>query len=198
MEKFEIDINLEHIAASRKKWNDASRQFGEAVDKALTRLIHEAAAQRLSIQYVAGKAGFTAGQIKSRMKAMGLNPTTGKTLLSKQAAAVLESNAEIMGIQPHEIDLMSPLAYLPAGSLLKETVPSVHDVSDLEFPETDYDQSKRRIEADIRLGVAAEEDWDGPSVKPGALTDEQISWLASWLAGCGLVYKTAEADEAGA
>lgn len=44
----------------------------------------------------------------------------------------------------------------------------------------------QRIEASIRLGIAAEEDWDGPSIKPGDLSDEQISWLASWLAGDGV------------
>ena len=119
MEKFEIEINLEHIAAQRKAWNEAANEFGKRVDRAMKRLIHEAAAMRMSATTVAKLSGFSTAQIKARMKAMNLNPTTGKTLLSKQAAAVLESNAEIMGIQPHEIDLMSPLAYLPAGSLLK-------------------------------------------------------------------------------
>ncbi|MBN9214732.1 MAG: hypothetical protein J0J04_07950 [Microbacterium sp.] len=34
-----------------------------------------------------------------------------------------------------------------------------------------------RIEASIRLGIAAEEDWDGPSTKPGDLSDEQTCSL---------------------
>lgn len=48
-----------------------------------------------------------------------------------------------------------------------------------------YDAVRARLEASIRLGIAAEEDWDGPSIKPGDLTDDQIAWLASWLAGDG-------------
>ncbi len=50
-----------------------------------------------------------------------------------------------------------------------------------------YEEAKPRLEASIRLGIAAEEDWPGPSVKPGDLTEEQIDWLASWLAGEGFV-----------
>lgn len=137
MQKFEIDLNLEHVAEQRKLWNDAAREFGDRVDKAMKRLIHEAAAARMSHVEVAKKSGFTTAQIKARMKTMGLNPTTGRALLSKQAAAVLASNAEILGIQPHEIDLMSPLAYLPAGSLLKEQDKTVKDLPDEKvFPET--------------------------------------------------------------
>lgn len=141
MQKFEIQLNLEHIEQARKAYNTASREFGERVDKAMKRLIHEAAAQRMSITEVGKLSGFTSAQVKARMKAMNLNPTTGKTLLSKQAADVLASNAEIMGIEPSEIDLMSPLAYLPAGSLLKDKAQSkgVTDLDEAEaraFPET--------------------------------------------------------------
>lgn len=131
MKRFEIDINLEHIKEQRQKWNEAARAFSDAVDTAMIRLIHEGAALRMSHTEVARKSGFTSHQIRARMKAMGLNPSGGKTLLSKQAASVLEHNAEILGIQPHEIDLMSPLAYLPAGPALKHEVSDVH-----EFPET--------------------------------------------------------------
>ena len=134
MEKFEIVINLEHIAAQRKAWNEAAREFGERVDRAMKRLIHEAVAKRMSATEVAKLAGYNRTTLKSMMLRMNLNPTKGTTLLSRQAAAVLESNAEILGIKPHEIDLMSPLAYLPAGSLIKEQVASVTEIA--EFPET--------------------------------------------------------------
>lgn len=44
-----------------------------------------------------------------------------------------------------------------------------------------------RLAASIRLGIAAEDGWDGPSIKPGQLSDDEIDWLASWLAGDGAV-----------
>lgn len=131
MNKFEIVINLEHIAEQRNKWNAAYNEFGKAVDQSMRRLIHEAAAQRMSVFEVSKAVGMAPSQIKTRMRAMNLNPTTGKTLLSRQAAAVLESNAEIMGIKPHEIDLMSPLVYLPAGKdVFLETNKGVTDLDD--------------------------------------------------------------------
>lgn len=49
----------------------------------------------------------------------------------------------------------------------------------------DYEKAKGQIESSIHVGIAAEEDWDGPSVKPDDLTDKQIAWLAAWLAGEG-------------
>jgi hypothetical protein len=52
---------------------------------------------------------------------------------------------------------------------------------DLTLPPTPAQQ----IAASIRLGIMAEQDWDGPSIKPGALTEEQVDWLGSWLAGEG-------------
>lgn len=161
MNKFEIDLNLEHVAAQRKVWNDAAREFGDRVDKAMKRLIHEAAAARMSHVEVAKKAGFTTAQIKARMKTMGLNPTTGRSLLSKQAAAVLASNAEIMGIQPHEIDLMSPLAYLPAGSLLKEQDNTVKDLDEFGY--------EKRVTPSMRASMMAEGDpdpWEFPKTRP--------------------------------
>ena len=54
---------------------------------------------------------------------------------------------------------------------------------------TEYSDTCNRMAASIRLGIAAEDAWDGPSIKPGTLTDEEIEWLASWLAGEGWVKK---------
>lgn len=54
---------------------------------------------------------------------------------------------------------------------------------------TEYEDICCRMAASIRLGIDAEATWDGPSIKPGTLTDEEIEWLASWLAGDGWVKK---------
>lgn len=50
----------------------------------------------------------------------------------------------------------------------------------------DYTDTVARLTASIRLGIIAEDPWDGPSIKEGELSDEQINWLASWLAGDGV------------
>jgi hypothetical protein len=49
-----------------------------------------------------------------------------------------------------------------------------------------YATAKAKILASIHLGVMAEQDWDGPSIKPGELSDDKIEWLAAWLAGDGI------------
>lgn len=51
---------------------------------------------------------------------------------------------------------------------------------------SEHSDNYQAIYNSIHLGISAEEDWDGPSVKPGDLTDAQIEWLASWLAGEGI------------
>lgn len=50
---------------------------------------------------------------------------------------------------------------------------------------SEFTNTVAELRADIVLGIMAEDAWDGPSVKPGDLTDDQIEWLASWMAGCG-------------
>lgn len=50
-----------------------------------------------------------------------------------------------------------------------------------------YEQTVARLTASIHLGIIAEDPWDGPSIKEGELSDEQINWLASWLAGDGVI-----------
>lgn len=42
-----------------------------------------------------------------------------------------------------------------------------------------------QIESDIHIGIVMENDWNGPSIKEGQLTGEEVRWLAIWLAGCG-------------
>lgn len=126
MHKFEIEIHLNHIRDARAELNKKVREFNIECDRAMKRLIHEAAANMMSAQEVGKHAGMSTAAVKTKMKKFNLNPSKGKTLLSKNAAEVLASNAEIMGIEPHQIDLMSPLAYLPAGkdvSAFLETPP---------------------------------------------------------------------------
>lgn len=49
----------------------------------------------------------------------------------------------------------------------------------------EFDRQIDSLSMDIRFGIMAEDDWDGPSIKPGELSPENIKWLASWLVGCG-------------
>lgn len=115
MNIIEVEHALETVALARKQWAEAQNQFNAEVERTMKRLIHEAAANRMSVQHVAKVSGYTTQQIKTRMKRMGLSQATGKTLLAKTASDAIHSNAELLGVNPSDIDLLSPLAYLEGG-----------------------------------------------------------------------------------
>lgn len=179
MQKIDVTTALNKIAKAKKAWAKATTEFNEDLGYVMRRLLNEAAANYMSAEEVAAASGFTAKRIRDMMRKNNLNPKNGKRLLAKQAADALASNAELMGIDPRQMDLMSPLAYLPMGEQMKQALTDGRIKGVTELPE-------QKIEAAIHLGISAEEDWDGPSIKPGTLTDDQIKWLASWLVGEGV------------
>lgn len=133
MQKFDVQFALEGVAEARAAWAKAKRKFDADVNTVMRRLLHEAAANYMSVEEVARPSGYNTTQIRSMMRINGMDPRDGKTLLAKHAADALASNAELLGIEPHEMDLMSPLAYLPAGEKLRRelqdrTVSQVHDL----------------------------------------------------------------------
>lgn len=119
MEKYGVTIHLEAVGEARAAWNKARREFDRNVERIMTRLLHEAARNRMSVHEVAEASGLTRAQVRTKMRAMGLNPRDGKMLLADKAAKALHENAELLGVQPNEIDLMSALAYLPMGEEMR-------------------------------------------------------------------------------
>lgn len=140
MKKFEIILALEQVAAARKKWNQAERKFRSDLGSVMRRLILEAAHNRMSAEDVGRNSGYSAREIRRMMRDSGLDPKKGKTLLAKQSADALAENAALLGVDPHEMDLTSPLAYLPMGSELRrflETSRVTGEDVDTEISEAD-------------------------------------------------------------
>lgn len=119
MQKAEVNTALTQIAEARAAWVKINNEFNSNVDRLMTRLLNEAAANRMSVEEVARASGLTVKRVRVLMRNRGLNPKDGKNLLAKKAAETLESNANLLGIEPGDMDLMSPLTYLPAGSQLR-------------------------------------------------------------------------------
>lgn len=139
---FDVQIALEGLADARREWSRAMRAFNADSERVLIRLLHEAAANYMSAEQVAKFSGLSPKRIRTLMRDNGLNPRDGKRVLAKHAAEALQSNAELLGIAPHQMDLMSPLAYLPAGSLLRQqitdkTVSGVTELPDDGIPRDD-------------------------------------------------------------
>jgi len=136
MKKFDVQIALEGIAEAKATWAKAITEFNAGVEYVMTRLIHEAAANYMSVEEVAKASGLTPKRVRLLMRNSGLDPKKGKRLLAKHAAEALAENAALLGIAPHEMDLMSPLAYLPMGKQLRQelqnrTVSQVHELEDV-------------------------------------------------------------------
>ena len=120
-------MRREHIRATFEKINEAHHQWkteqgkmrAEA-DRVLTRLLNECLAKRMSPEHIAEMAGWPVRDVRSAMRARGIDPKAGKGVLSKQSASALIDNANLLGVEPEEMDLTSPLAYLPMGSQLRE------------------------------------------------------------------------------
>lgn len=122
MNKFDVEMALARAGECRTEWADAHRQYRATMARVMHRLLHEAAINRLSLDDVSRLTGMTRSETRKMMKAAGLDPRKGKALLSKQAAAAVQANAEILGVEPFEVDLTSPLAYLPMGEQMKTRI----------------------------------------------------------------------------
>lgn len=137
MQKFDVQISLDKVAAARAVWAEEQTKFTKTIEDVMRRLLHEAARNFMSPEEVAAHSGFTVKRVRALMRDAGLHPRDGKNLLSKKAAEALSENAELLGIEPGKMDLMSPLAYLPMGEKLKAELQEqrVHRVT--ELPEDD-------------------------------------------------------------
>lgn len=120
MRKFEIQMVLNKIRDARQDWAKAQNTFNTDVEYLMPRLLNEAAANFMSSEEVAREVGMPKSRVRAMMRKNNLHLKDGKRLMAKTAAEALQSNAEIMGVRPHDIDLMSPLAYLPMGKELRQ------------------------------------------------------------------------------
>lgn len=121
MNKNEILHALGNVKKARKRKLAATRRFDSEVNRVMSRLLYEAAVNRMSVGEVAAASGYPPSQITAKRTALGI---AGKRpgLLVDHAAEALRKNAEALGVGEGDIDLMSPLAYLEGGdALLRDT-----------------------------------------------------------------------------
>jgi hypothetical protein len=137
MLKFDVQVQLEGVAEARAEWKKAFNTFNQNMNKVMARLLHEAAVNRMSVEEVAKHSGIRVSEIRKKMRNAGLDPRNGKMLLAKQAAEALATNAALLGVHPSEVDLMSPLAYLPAGEELQRKITDASTSGVTELPDSE-------------------------------------------------------------
>lgn len=150
MNRSDIGLALCEVHEARETWTKAHAEFTVGVDTLMRRLLHEAVANRMGADEVARLSGYTVKRVRILMRTYGLDPKAGKTVLSRLASEALTNNAELLGIEPKEMDLMSPLAYLPAGSELRarmaeDRTARVNEDAFLETPKADVTTRLREI-----------------------------------------------------
>lgn len=132
MQKFDVVIALEKVRDQKQQWTDANREFRVGYDKVMNVLLLNAAQAYMSVADIAKAAALSRGQVRARMKALGLSQRSGKRMMADQAATALAENTELLGVEVHQI-LTSPLAYLPMGDTMRreleaKTAPAVTDI----------------------------------------------------------------------
>ena len=148
VEKSDSIALMRDAAAAKAQWGAAITKFNREIERVQKRLIHEAIRNYMSATQVAKELGISTKRVHDLMRKSGLNPSEGKRLLAHKAAQALEKNAELMGIKPWQMDLTSPLAYLPMGKAMEEELleARIHRVTEIEdeaFPETSEDEIKK-------------------------------------------------------
>lgn len=133
MEHVEVERALNRVAYNRSQWNKAKHEFDKAAEKVTHRLLLEAAVAKMSVHQVSRCLQITPKRTRELMRRFGMNTKSSRTLLAKDAAEALHANADLMGIDVKNFDLMSPLAYLPAGSVMKQQLSGVSKVTEVDW-----------------------------------------------------------------
>lgn len=122
MQKQAVQLALESIREARGQWAKAQTEFNAGLAASMRFLLFESARNYMAPEEVSRHSGLTVKRVRALMREYGLNPRDGKRVLSASAARALTENAELLGIDPSEMDLTSPLAYLPMGKHLRDTL----------------------------------------------------------------------------
>lgn len=120
MKMLTVVAGLEKMREAREAWGKGRTEFFAAYDILLRRYIYEGCANYMGANQIAGALGVSPRTIRTKMRSMGLDPKGGKRTLNATASEAMLENAALMGIEPSEMDLTSPLAYLPMGSQLRQ------------------------------------------------------------------------------
>jgi hypothetical protein len=136
-------MNEEGTRRYMRVWGKASDEgrikiasYRKQMNAVLMRLIYEGAMNYMSAKDMASELGVSPRAMRAALRAAGLPTRVDKRLLADSAAKALRENAEALGVKPWQMDLMSPLAYLPMGDAMKRSLLAETTQGVTEFPET--------------------------------------------------------------
>lgn len=135
MDLDQVTAGLKQMRSAREAWGKGRTEFFAAYDVLLRRYIYEACANYMGAAQIAEALGVGASTVRAKMRSLDLDPRGGKRSLNAAASQAMMENSALMGIDPADMDLTSPLAYLPMGSVLRkqlemQTLSAVTEVED--------------------------------------------------------------------
>lgn len=175
MKKIEVLAYLGKVARAKSEGAAEINSFYADMNTIMHRLLHEAARNYMSPEEVAKASGFTTKRVRQMMRDVGLNPRDGKNLLQRKAAEALANNAALLGIEPSEMDLMSPLAYLPMGSEMKRELQDA-TISKVEESEISGNDEYERLVNVIYDAMP----WEGETYQAAAESIANAVVKAGW------------------
>lgn len=139
MNKFDVEMQMHKLADQQEAWHHAHRGFRDAYRALRLRLVLEGLRLYMSVEDVAKMLEVSQRDVRDDMRRAHLNPKRSKTMLAKSAADALNGNASLLGIEPGQVDLLSPLAYLPMGDRMRRELQdqTLSEVTDIPEPEED-------------------------------------------------------------
>jgi len=141
MKMTDVLEGLRQMREAREAWGRGRTEFFAAYDIMLTRYMYEAFANSMSVEHIANALNVTPKTIRTKMRSLNLDPRAGVRALNKAASQAMLDNAALMGIDPRDMDLTSPLAYLPMGSDLRRKLDEQRlKAAEPEFPETEVER----------------------------------------------------------
>jgi hypothetical protein len=162
MKMLTVVAGLERMREAREAWGKGRTEFFSAYDLLLRRYIYEGCANYMGATQIAKALGVSPRTIREKMRALGLDPKAGKRALNSKASEAMLENAALMGIEPSEMDLTSPLAYLPMGSQLRQQLQdqALADSRAIEEPEVSRNAPLTDEEWDAIVDCSGEEGYD--------------------------------------
>lgn len=176
MKKIEVIIQMEKAATARTEWATRKREFDSNYDRVMLRLVYEGLAIRMTAAEMAHAASIPTSRMRDFMKRHGIKPSERRTVLSDLAGHALKTNAELLGIDPVNMDLTSPLAYLPMGNALRTqlqdaegTRPTVEEFEEAATDAAEYaEKAERYYDMLIKLGFCPKDGESLPCMACGA------------------------------
>lgn len=143
MQKKDVIAALNKVRGVNKEWAEARLVHTKQITQVTRLLLLECTVWRMSAEEVSRELGIGPSAVRKMLREMNLDPKKGKQFLSKQAAEALAENAKRLGVEVGDMDLLSPLAYLPMGEKLSrelslqrtQGVSGNEEPSDLEVAE---------------------------------------------------------------